>query len=90
MTTIIVTTPEELGRIVEAAVQRALAVRFPIKPLPERLTVAEAAKELRCSPCNVRKLVRQGRLRGEKVSTGGSSRLLIPRTEIARVLTNAG
>lgn len=89
MTTIIVTTPEEIRAIVEAAVLRALAARFPVKPLPDRLTVDEAASELRCTTRHVRKLVAQGRLRGEKVSTGGSSRLLIPRREIERLLTAA-
>jgi excisionase family DNA binding protein len=86
---LVVLTPGQLVEIVEAAVTRALAVRFPAEPPRERLTVDEAAEALRCSARHVRKLVAQGRLRGEKASTGGSSRLLIHRSEIERLLTAA-
>lgn len=80
---------EQLTALVREAVRAELAARFPPEPRPGRLTVTEAAEELRCSGRHVRKLVAQGRLRAEKASLGGSSRTLIPRAEIERLLTEA-
>jgi len=87
--TVIVTTPEQLRELVREAVRAELAERFPADPPRERLTVDEAAEALRCTGRHIRKLVSQGRLHGQKASTGGSSRLLIPRSEIERLLTAA-
>jgi excisionase family DNA binding protein len=56
---------------------------------PERLTIGEAARELRCSERQVRRLLATGRLRATKLAMGGSSRALIARAELDRLLAEA-
>lgn len=84
---IVVVTPEALGELVRAAVAEALALRdSPQRSEPARLTLKEAADMMRCSQRNVRRLLATGRLRSAKLSTGGSSRVLIARSDIERLL----
>jgi excisionase family DNA binding protein len=57
--------------------------------LETHLTLREAAKALRCSERKTRRLLATGRLRAAKLATGGSSRLLIARAEIDRLLAES-
>lgn len=60
------------------------------KPKPEHYTVVEAMQILHCSERQVRRLIAQGRLRVAKVTNGrGSSRVLIPRAELEKLLSAA-
>lgn len=54
--------------------------------LPPLCTTAEAAKALRTSRRNLYRLTSAGRIRAVRREHAGSSRLLIPRTEIERYL----
>jgi excisionase family DNA binding protein len=50
------------------------------------LTVAEAAKQLRCCERQVRKLIAAGRLNATKLAHGGSSRVLISQEAIDQLV----
>jgi excisionase family DNA binding protein len=54
--------------------------------LPTLCTVAEAATALRSSTRTVRRLLATGRLRAAKLRLGGSSRVLVPRGELERLV----
>lgn len=84
---VVVADAAQLSALIEAAVTRALDVHRQrgSDDLPEHLTVAEAAKELRCSPRTVQRLVRGGRLVASRID-GGSSRVLIERGSVALLL----
>ncbi|MES1186900.1 MAG: helix-turn-helix domain-containing protein [Myxococcales bacterium] len=56
-----------------------------VADLPPLATAAEAAKALRTSPRNLRRHVAAGRLKALRAEEAGSSRVLIPRAEIARL-----
>lgn len=89
---IIVTSSEQLAELIEAAVSRALVHQRAEAPAPlarARLTVAETAEILRCSPRHVRRLIALGRLRASKLEKGGSSRVLIARSEVDRLIAEA-
>jgi excisionase family DNA binding protein len=49
-------------------------------------TLPECAKTLRMSERNLRRLIAAGRIAAVKSSEGGSSRVLVPRTEVAKFL----
>lgn len=57
-----------------------------VADLPPLTTAAEAAKALRTSPRNLRRHVAAGRLKSLRAEESGSSRVLIPRSEIVRFL----
>jgi excisionase family DNA binding protein len=89
---IIVTSSEQLTELIEAAVSRALVNQRAVAPAPlarARLTVIETAEILRCSPRQVRRLIALGRLRASKLEKGGSSRVLIARSEVDRLIAEA-
>jgi excisionase family DNA binding protein len=89
---IVVTSSEQLTELIEAAVSRALRNQPAAGPAPlarARLTVVETAEILRCSPRQVRRLIAVGRLRAAKLGQGGSSRVLISRGDIDRLLAEA-
>ncbi len=87
---IVLLTPEQLSELIEQAVARALTAHEAKSARPPRasarLTVDEAAAELRCNPRHVRRLVSLGRLRAAKIGTGGRARLLIDRSDIETLL----
>ncbi|MDB4984932.1 MAG: hypothetical protein JWN04_110 [Myxococcaceae bacterium] len=62
----------------------ALKIEFP--DLPTLCSVDEAAKALRSSTRTIRRLLATGRLRAAKLAIGGSSKLLVPRIEIERLV----
>lgn len=62
------------------------ALKIELPELPSLCTVDEAAKALRSSTRTVRRLLATGRLRAAKLALGGSSRLLVPRVEIERLV----
>lgn len=79
------TVDAALRALIREAVREELAtLRADIKsllpkPTPKLCTIKEAADELRMCETTVRRLIRQGRLRGGKAASGGSSRLLVSR-----------
>lgn len=82
-----VVTPEELRAMVREEMRVVLreeraATKAP--PLNQLLSVDDAARALNTSASTIRRLVSVGRLRATKLSTGGSSRLRIPRSEVER------
>jgi len=54
--------------------------------LPPLATIAEARAALRYGDSTIRQLIRSGQLRAIRSTPTGSSRLLIPRSEIIRFL----
>jgi excisionase family DNA binding protein len=89
---IIVTSSEQLAELIEAAVSHALLNQRSEAPAPlarARLTVDETAEILRCSPRLVRRLIALGRLHASKLEKGGSSRVLIARSEVDRLIAEA-
>ena len=54
--------------------------------MPALVTANEAALLLRTSPRNVRRMVADGRITGVRARETGSSRLLVPSSEIGRYL----
>lgn len=88
---VVVLTPEQLTELVRSAVAAAvaevLAVSGPATP-PERdrLTTAEAAQACRCSERQIRRLLSSGRLRATRLTSGGSSRLLITKRSVDALL----
>jgi excisionase family DNA binding protein len=81
----------DVRRIAEAVAHLLLDAqrsRTDFKPEAARLTVAEAARELRCHERTVRALIDRRLLRAAQVKKGG--RLLIARSEIERFLREAG
>ena len=59
--------------------------------LPAHLTLAEAARELRCSSKTVRRLISTGRLASSRSTEGpGSSRVLVPRAGVEALLRAGG
>ena len=54
-----------------------------LKPLA---TLNEASAVLRTSPRNLRRLIASGRIQSLRATDTGSSRVLIPRAEVARYL----
>ena len=57
-----------------------------IEPLPMLLTTAEAARALRMSTRNLRRLYNAGRIKTVRSCETGSSRVLVPRAAIAAYL----
>lgn len=49
-------------------------------------TANEAAKILRTSPRNLRRMLADGRIKGVRARDTGSSRVLVPRVEVERYL----
>lgn len=54
--------------------------------LPALCTITEAAKALRSSARTIRRLLALGRLRAAKLNMGGSARVLVPRSELERLV----
>ena len=83
----------ELAQLIREGVQAALAAQGQgqgqVHDPDELLGVAEAARALRCSSRTVRRMVATGRLRAAKLGDGGSSRVLIARAEVRRLLREA-
>ncbi|HVY27034.1 MAG TPA: helix-turn-helix domain-containing protein [Polyangiaceae bacterium] len=57
-----------------------------VAELPALATVKETASVLRTTPRNLRRHVAAGRLRAIRAEETGSSRVLFPRSEVARFL----
>ena len=85
---IVVLSPAELDALIRSTVREELAAHRlePCTPGLEILSVSEAADLLRCSARSVRRMLSTGRLRASKLASGGSSRLLIARAEVERLL----
>jgi excisionase family DNA binding protein len=88
---IIVPAPQ-LEALIEGAIRRALTAPSALpapagatEP-PGPATVREAAQYLACSERQIRRLIRTGRLAASRITPGGSSRVLIDRASIQRVL----
>jgi excisionase family DNA binding protein len=82
----------DLVQLVRIAVRAELTAQRPealSTRARDRLTVREAAAELRCCDRQVRRLIATGRLRVEKLASGGSSRVFIRRAEIERLLADS-
>jgi excisionase family DNA binding protein len=62
-------------------------IQDTVGQLPRLVTVAETAEALRMSVRNVHRLVARGRLIAVRAGAGGSSRVLVPRAQIARFLS---
>jgi excisionase family DNA binding protein len=63
-------------------------VAVPLSELPTLCTVAEAAKALRQSVYTVHRYIAAGRFRAARLDSG-SSRVLIPRSELERLVSEA-
>jgi excisionase family DNA binding protein len=74
----IVMSPEELDDLLERAATRALEKARPLRATEPDLTTEQAAQELQLRPKTVRRLARDGRIRG--VRRGSTWRF--PRTAI--------
>jgi excisionase family DNA binding protein len=61
-------------------------VNIELSDLPTLCTIDEAANALRLSTRAVRRLLATGRLRAAKLAIGGSSKLLVPRVELERLV----
>jgi hypothetical protein len=61
-------------------------IQDTVGQLPSLATLAETAEALRMSVRNVHRLVARGRLIAVRAGAGGSSRVLVPRAQIARFL----
>lgn len=57
-----------------------------VSQLQPLTTTKEAAAALRTSPRNLRRMIVDGRINAVRAQDAGSSRVLIPRTEIGRYL----
>lgn len=57
--------------------------------LPALCTATESASALRTSTRTIKRMVASGRLRAAKLALGGSSRLLIPRAELERLVAES-
>jgi len=62
------------------------APEISLSELPSLCTLREAARALRTSPKTVGRLIATGRLRAARLALGGSSRVLIPRVELERLV----
>lgn len=84
-------TIEEHREMLAEVVDRALYEREKMQAkhcprVEEQLTIAEAKAKLRCSERTLRKMLAAGLIKRTKLRVGGSSRILISTSEIARVL----
>lgn len=68
MTPLAILTPEQLEDLVERAVARALD-RGPARPPDELLTTEQAATEAGVAPKTIRRRIRTGELRAERVGS---------------------
>lgn len=59
-----------------------------IDRLPFNLVIEEVAKICRCSTKTIRRKIDLGLLKAVRLRHGGSSRVLIPRSEIERLFSN--
>lgn len=83
---VIVTTPEELQRMIDHAVSAALAkAREPENDSPH-MTLGEAAERLKCSERTVRRFIARGKLVAAKVEDG-CSRVLVTRESLDHLLS---
>lgn len=60
-----------------------------LQSLPDICTIAEAAHALRTSARTIRRMISMGRIRPAKLSLGGSSRVLIARSELERLVSES-
>jgi excisionase family DNA binding protein len=80
--------PDGAGRDSPSPVPEAEWLSAILTELPPLLTAEEAASLLRTSRRNLQRWIASGRLRAIAGGVGGSSRVLVPRTEIARFLAS--
>ena len=73
----------DIDRIATAVAAKLARLR-PAPSTKARLNIQEVAAEMRCSTRQVRRLIAIGRLASESLDTGGSSRVLVRRTELDR------
>lgn len=57
-----------------------------VRELPPLATANEAARALRTTPRNLRRMIAAGRITAVRSRESGSSRVLVPRTSIASYL----
>lgn len=85
---IAVMTLEQLETLLERVALRVVALMpapGPVARDESPAGIAEAAKLLGCSQRQVRRLIACGRLEASKLNPGGSSRVLVSRTSIAKL-----
>jgi excisionase family DNA binding protein len=80
-------TVDELESVVGKAVTAALANLNATQPADDYLTLSEAAKVLRCSDRQVRRLIEVGTLRASTMGDDGR-KLLIARSDLQTLLRN--
>jgi excisionase family DNA binding protein len=79
----------ELAELIAVAVRRELASQRPVPAHAarnERLTIKEAAERLRCSERHVRRLIALQRLSATRLTAGGSSRVMVSRASLERLI----
>lgn len=84
----VVISPEELSKLIEDAVARALERHGGLpgeEPDKPYLTLSEAARYLKRSTPTVRRYIAQGKLQASKVQAG-SSRVMIARAALDHLL----
>jgi excisionase family DNA binding protein len=93
---LIVMPYEEVTAIISSEVRKAVAEalashgeRSAPSSSNSHMTAQEAADALRCSPRQIRRLIGSGRLQAAKLSSGGSSRLLVTLSSVDRLLAEA-
>lgn len=91
---VVVLTPEQLADLVSGAVAKgvaqAIGLAGPVREaVRDHVKIGEAASALGVSTRQVRRLISAGRLQASKLATGGSSRVLIARAEIERLLSES-
>lgn len=84
----------ELEALIEHSVVRALqrhSATASVATTPDPLCLmAEVRARLHCGRGKVNRLIREGRLRAVKLETGGSSRVMISRESLERLLAECG
>jgi excisionase family DNA binding protein len=63
-----------------------VSIKVELSELPSLCTAEEAARALRTSSRTIKRMVSRGQLRVAKLAIGGSSRVLVPRVELERVV----
>ena len=69
--------------------RRSIDVDALVAELPVMVSAKEAAEFLRVNPRTIRRWAESGRLRTMKLTPEGSGRVLVPRSEIRRLLGEA-
>jgi excisionase family DNA binding protein len=82
---------DDVRRIADAVAAKLLVSKLGTRtpPGPARLSVREVAAELRCSERQVRRLIAAGQLNASRFTKGGSSRVMVARASLERLIGGA-